>query len=148
METYYGGYCPLNFSFSWLDAHSVCLSLKNHPSTAFFAIFDGHGGSRASEYVAQHLVHKIEALSDVFDQEALVKICVDLDQDLLDSFDKNEANVGSTCTYNFSSYSLISQVFLALSAKKKTIIMPSLETLVIPGLCGERRRVMASRLSL
>lgn len=91
------GYNMLNLS-KLKDAHSVSLSLKNHPNTGFFAIFDGHGGSRASQYVAEYLLERIEALEDVFDQEALVKICVELDQDLLDSFDKNEANVGTTCT--------------------------------------------------
>jgi protein phosphatase 2C family protein 2/3 len=85
-----------------IDAHSVHLTLKNHPTTAFFGIFDGHGGSRASQYVAERLVGLIEELDDVFNQDELIRICIELDQQLLDSFEKNEANVGTTCTIIFS----------------------------------------------
>eukprot|EP01127_Copromyxa_protea_P011595 TRINITY_DN2925_c0_g1_i1.p1 TRINITY_DN2925_c0_g1~~TRINITY_DN2925_c0_g1_i1.p1 ORF type:complete len:359 (+),score=70.62 TRINITY_DN2925_c0_g1_i1:317-1393(+) len=82
------------------DAHSIKLSLKNHPNTAFFAIFDGHGGSRASIYVSERLAGLIDELDDVFNQDELIRICIELDQELLDSFDKNEANVGSTCIFS------------------------------------------------
>lgn len=39
------------------DAHTVILSMKEDKDAAFFAVFDGHGGSRVAQYCGEHL-HK------------------------------------------------------------------------------------------
>ena len=41
------------------DAHTHLLSLPDDPSARFFAVYDGHGGARVSEYAGKHLHKKI-----------------------------------------------------------------------------------------
>lgn len=39
------------------DSHTHILSLPDDPDTAFFAVYDGHGGANVAEYAGKHL-HK------------------------------------------------------------------------------------------
>lgn len=39
------------------DCHTHILSLPDDPGTAFFAVYDGHGGAKVAEYAGKHL-HK------------------------------------------------------------------------------------------
>lgn len=39
------------------DSHTHILSMTEDPKTAFFAVYDGHGGAAAAQYVGKHL-HK------------------------------------------------------------------------------------------
>ncbi len=39
------------------DSHTHILSLPDDPDAAFFAVYDGHGGSNVAEYAGKHL-HK------------------------------------------------------------------------------------------
>lgn len=39
------------------DAHTHLLALPGDPNAAFFAVFDGHGGSTIAHHVSHHL-HK------------------------------------------------------------------------------------------
>lgn len=39
------------------DSHTHILSLPDDPGTAFFAVYDGHGGANVAEYAGKHL-HK------------------------------------------------------------------------------------------
>ena len=39
------------------DAHTHILSLPEDPGSAFFAVYDGHGGAKISDYAGKHL-HK------------------------------------------------------------------------------------------
>ena len=41
------------------DAHTNLLSLNNDKNSAFFAVYDGHGGPKVAEYAGNHLHHKI-----------------------------------------------------------------------------------------
>jgi protein phosphatase PTC2/3 len=41
------------------DAHTQILSLNNDKNSAFFAVYDGHGGSRVAEYAGNHLHERI-----------------------------------------------------------------------------------------
>ena len=41
------------------DAHTQLLSLDNDKNAAFFAVYDGHGGSRVAEYAGMHLHERI-----------------------------------------------------------------------------------------
>lgn len=41
------------------DAHTQLLSLDNDKNSAFFAVYDGHGGHRVAEYAGFHLHEKI-----------------------------------------------------------------------------------------
>ena len=44
------------------DAHTIQLPVDSDSDSAFFAVFDGHGGSRFATYCSEHL-HK-ELLSN------------------------------------------------------------------------------------
>jgi len=37
------------------DAHSIVLSMTNHPQSAFFGVFDGHRGQATSIWTAKTL---------------------------------------------------------------------------------------------
>ncbi|XP_014259564.1 probable protein phosphatase 2C T23F11.1 isoform X2 [Cimex lectularius] len=37
------------------DSHTLLLEVPQDPSASFYAIFDGHGGSKISEYASRHL---------------------------------------------------------------------------------------------
>lgn len=39
------------------DSHTHILSLPDDPGTAFFAVYDGHGGANIGKYASKHL-HK------------------------------------------------------------------------------------------
>ncbi|XP_020578858.1 probable protein phosphatase 2C 25 [Phalaenopsis equestris] len=41
------------------DRHSAALDLRGDPQMAFFGIFDGHGGSKAAEYVSRRIGERI-----------------------------------------------------------------------------------------
>eukprot|EP01126_Amoeba_proteus_P042092 TRINITY_DN4565_c0_g1_i9.p1 TRINITY_DN4565_c0_g1~~TRINITY_DN4565_c0_g1_i9.p1 ORF type:complete len:432 (+),score=92.66 TRINITY_DN4565_c0_g1_i9:60-1355(+) len=82
------------------DAHCVELSLKNHPDTSFFGIFDGHGGPVVANFLSENLVKKIEELSNVFDPEAITNACTELDNEVLRLVEEKALpNVGSTCIF-------------------------------------------------
>lgn len=45
------GTCSMQgFRLSMEDAHSVQVTLPNHPKTGFVGVFDGHGGDQASAF--------------------------------------------------------------------------------------------------
>ena len=41
------------------DAHTQLLSFNNDKNSAFFAVYDGHGGPKVAEYAGMHLHSKI-----------------------------------------------------------------------------------------
>jgi protein phosphatase 2C family protein 2/3 len=41
------------------DAHTQILSLNDDKNAAFFAVYDGHGGSKVAEYAGSHLHDQI-----------------------------------------------------------------------------------------
>lgn len=58
------------------DSHTHILSLPDDPGTAFFAVYDGHGGANIGKYASKHLhkfiVKRPEYQSDITD--ALKKV--------------------------------------------------------------------------
>jgi serine/threonine protein phosphatase PrpC len=50
------------------DAHTHILSLHDDKNAAFFAVYDGHGGSKVAEYAGHHLHERI------FSQQAYSKL--------------------------------------------------------------------------
>lgn len=41
------------------DAHTQLLSLNDDKNSAFFAVYDGHGGPKVAEYAGIHLHDRI-----------------------------------------------------------------------------------------
>lgn len=60
------------------DSHTHILSLPDDPGTAFFAVYDGHGGANIGKYASKHLhkfiVKRPEYQSDITD--ALKKVSI------------------------------------------------------------------------
>ncbi|XP_044748427.1 probable protein phosphatase 2C T23F11.1 [Coccinella septempunctata] len=52
-----GSSCMQRWRVNMEDFHTHILSMPNDPNTAFFGVFDGHGGGKIAEYVGKHL-HK------------------------------------------------------------------------------------------
>ncbi|CAJ0942558.1 unnamed protein product, partial [Mesorhabditis belari] len=52
-----GSSCMQGWRTTMEDAHTHLLSLPDDPNTAFFAVYDGHGGAKVSQYAGIHL-HK------------------------------------------------------------------------------------------
>lgn len=42
------------------DAHSVHLHFAQDPDSAYFAVFDGHGGSKFAQYCGSQLHHCLQ----------------------------------------------------------------------------------------
>jgi len=82
------------------DTYQAVASVDGDPSRAFFAVYDGHGGHRASDYTAQHL-HKIVLQSPMYKFEddpvmALENGFKELDQNWLKLATPNNWDDGST----------------------------------------------------
>lgn len=70
-----------------------------HPNISFFAVFDGHGGSCASAYLAKELHLTLAALDDPTDPAALSAAIMKTDQDFLNSAGDQKKNHGSTACF-------------------------------------------------
>lgn len=55
------------------DRHSAALDLRGDPQMAFFGIFDGHGGSKASQFASENLCDRIleETITRTGDEESI-----------------------------------------------------------------------------
>lgn len=69
------------------DAHSVMLSLKNHPNSSFFGVYDGHSGSGAANWCSKNLYHYIDE-NDVINDETIKEACLKADRDLIELMEK------------------------------------------------------------
>lgn len=81
------------------DSHTHILSLPDDPGTAFFAVYDGHGGSNIAEHAGKHLHKYITArpeyhLGNI--EEALKQGFLDLDRAMLEEDMLQEKVAGST----------------------------------------------------
>jgi serine/threonine protein phosphatase PrpC len=69
------------FRKSMEDSHCVELSMKHHPDTAFFGVFDGHSGKGASLWTAKQLPRYIDQL-DTWNHETISVACLQADMEL------------------------------------------------------------------
>lgn len=80
------------------DAMTVILGLgKGREDWAFFGVFDGHAGAKASAFLGQHLHEHVCALEDPFD-DAQLQECVN-SFDALFCSDESRRMDGSTCVF-------------------------------------------------
>ncbi|KAI1698604.1 protein phosphatase 2C domain-containing protein [Ditylenchus destructor] len=54
-----GSSCMQGWRINMEDAHTHLLSLPDDPNAAFFAVYDGHGGAKVSQYVSMHLHNRL-----------------------------------------------------------------------------------------
>ncbi|KAJ9589005.1 hypothetical protein L9F63_017700, partial [Diploptera punctata] len=52
-----GSSCMQGWRINMEDSHTHILSLPDDPGTAFFGVYDGHGGAKVAQYAGKHL-HK------------------------------------------------------------------------------------------
>lgn len=52
-----GSSCMQGWRINMEDSHTHILSLPDDPDTAFFGVYDGHGGAKVADFVGKHL-HK------------------------------------------------------------------------------------------
>eukprot|EP01123_Difflugia_compressa_P013038 TRINITY_DN5827_c0_g1_i1.p1 TRINITY_DN5827_c0_g1~~TRINITY_DN5827_c0_g1_i1.p1 ORF type:complete len:475 (-),score=83.65 TRINITY_DN5827_c0_g1_i1:83-1507(-) len=64
------------------DTHAIQTSLPNHPESGFFAVYDGHGGSHASNYLHTHFNQRIDQLNDVHCKRSITDALLLLDSEL------------------------------------------------------------------
>ncbi|XP_008471162.1 probable protein phosphatase 2C T23F11.1 [Diaphorina citri] len=94
-----GASCMQGWRITMEDAHSHILSLPDDPGTAFFAVYDGHGGSKIAQFAGKHL-HKYIVKTREFKEgnitEALKKGFMDLDAAMLDDDALKDELAGTT----------------------------------------------------
>ena len=81
------------------DAHVHLLEVGNDPSTAYFAVFDGHGGSRIAKHASLFLHKQItdsEAYAEGRISEALIDGFLTLDERMRENAELREEMSGST----------------------------------------------------
>ena len=81
------------------DSHTHILSLPDDPGTAFFGVYDGHGGSKIAEYAGKHL-HKYVTKRPEYKlgnvEEALRRGFLDLDSAMAQDVSLKNEIAGTT----------------------------------------------------
>lgn len=94
-----GSSCMQGWRVKMEDAHTHILSLPDDPGTAFFAVFDGHGGAKVAEYAGRHL-HKYVTARDEYKEgdvaEALRQAFLEIDEAMLTEESLREEQAGCT----------------------------------------------------
>ena len=72
-----GSSCMQGWRINMEDSHTHILSLPDDPGTAFFAVYDGHGGATVAQYAGKHLHKFILKRPEYKDniEEALKQVC-------------------------------------------------------------------------
>eukprot|EP01083_Nonionella_stella_P211269 764043_1 len=67
------------------DSHLVHLSFKSHPLYSLFAIFDGHNGRKAAQYLSKHLINKLDSLPTFNGNKQIQQIILSMDEEFCQS---------------------------------------------------------------
>lgn len=81
------------------DSHTHILSLPDDPNAAFFAVYDGHGGSKIAEYAGKHLhkfITKQEQYQEGNIEEAMKQAFLEIDQVMLEEEELRHEESGTT----------------------------------------------------
>lgn len=93
-----GSSCMQGWRVNMEDSHTHILSLPDDPGTAYFAVYDGHGGANVAQYAGKHLhkfiVKRPEYNNDV--ESALKQAFLDIDHTMLNDESCGEQMAGST----------------------------------------------------
>lgn len=94
-----GSSCMQGWRVKMEDAHTHILSLPDDPGTAFFAVFDGHGGAKVAEYAGRHLHKYVTAREEYKDgdvAEALRQAFLEIDEAMLTEESLKDEQAGCT----------------------------------------------------
>uniref|UniRef100_A0A1Q3F177 protein-serine/threonine phosphatase n=1 Tax=Culex tarsalis TaxID=7177 RepID=A0A1Q3F177_CULTA len=93
-----GSSCMQGWRIHMEDSHTHILSLPDDPGTAFFAVYDGHGGANIAQYAGKHL-HKYVTRRPEYGidmRKALQRGFLDIDEAMLNDDSLKEQMAGST----------------------------------------------------
>ncbi|KAJ8950980.1 hypothetical protein NQ318_006364 [Aromia moschata] len=91
--------CMQGWRINMEDSHTHILSLPDDPDTAFFAVYDGHGGAKIAEYAGKHLHKHIIKQTEYAEGnigEAMRKGYLELDDIMLNEESLKNEPSGST----------------------------------------------------
>ncbi|KAH8408783.1 hypothetical protein KR215_012227, partial [Drosophila sulfurigaster] len=94
-----GSSCMQGWRINMEDSHTHILSLPGDPGTAFFAVYDGHGGATVAQYAGKHL-HKFVIKRPEYNTndiaKALKQAFLDIDYEMQHNEPCGEQMAGST----------------------------------------------------
>lgn len=94
-----GSSCMQGWRINMEDAHTHILSLPDEPGSAFFGVFDGHGGCKIAQHAGKHL-HKFIVRRPEFKnsniKEALQQGFLDMDASMLEEDSLKDELAGTT----------------------------------------------------
>ncbi|XP_061401933.1 probable protein phosphatase 2C T23F11.1, partial [Musca vetustissima] len=93
-----GSSCMQGWRINMEDSHTHILSLPDDPGTAFFAVYDGHGGATVAQYAGKHLHKFVLKRPEYKDnvEKALKQAFLDIDYEMLYNESWGEQMAGST----------------------------------------------------
>lgn len=94
-----GSSCMQGWRITMEDAHTQILSIPDDPGTAFFGVYDGHGGARIAQYAGVNLHNCIVRRPEYKNgniKEALIQGFLDIDNDMLKDENLRDELAGST----------------------------------------------------
>ncbi|XP_022912769.1 probable protein phosphatase 2C T23F11.1 [Onthophagus taurus] len=94
-----GSSCMQGWRVNMEDSHSHILSLPDDPGTAFFAVYDGHGGAKVADYAGKHL-HKYLTKQTLYKEgkieDALKQAFLEIDEDMREDEALKREQAGTT----------------------------------------------------
>lgn len=94
-----GSSCMQGWRIKMEDSHVHILSLPNDPGTAFFAVYDGHGGAAMAQYAGKHLHEYITKRSEYKEGDVVAGIqqgFLELDQAMQNNAALRDEHAGTT----------------------------------------------------
>ncbi|XP_063236541.1 probable protein phosphatase 2C T23F11.1 [Bacillus rossius redtenbacheri] len=94
-----GSSCMQGWRINMEDAHTHILSLPDDPGTAFFGVYDGHGGAKIAQYAGKHLhkfILKTQAYKDGHIEDAIRQGFLEVDQAMLQEDSLKDELAGTT----------------------------------------------------
>jgi len=85
------------------DAHTIILSMENHPDSAFFGIFDGHSGMACSKFISEVIPKNLDKIPQ-FTEAEVSTVVMDTDQEFLDSEAYRTRDDGSAGIFTIVTY--------------------------------------------
>jgi serine/threonine protein phosphatase PrpC len=125
------------------DAHTIQLKLSDKfPNMSLFAVFDGHGGDKASIFMAERLHKEVAKLDKPNDQAALGKVIADLDREFCSM--KSDRENGTTCCFALVVEQKAKPKAKSKNKKKgrKSKVEPAKSWHIIVGNLGDSRAIL------